>query len=115
MITNAETVDAEYDKMARELSSHYPNIEPFLLAKSAMLRKRYPDERGAQHFWIDVYYREGIDVGQKSARLWREAGVPPSYHGHFHFALDVQTDLDTVLAISSDRDIKSITGDVFPQ
>ena len=115
MITNPEVVDMEYEKMARQIQSHYPNIEPFLLAKSAMLRKRYPNEKKGQHFWLELHYKKDIDPGQKGSKLLRETGIPAAYHGDSHFALDIQTDLSTVLAISSDPDIVRITGDVFPQ
>ena len=115
MITSGKVVDIEYEKMTQQMSAHFPNIEPFLLAKSAMLRKRDPGDRGRQHFWIDIRYKESVNDDEKGPKLRKEAGIPPAYHGHNHFVLDIQTDLERVLAISADPDIKMISGDVFPQ
>ena len=115
MITSAKVVDAEYEKMALQMTALYPNIDPFLLAKAAMLRKRNPTEKNRQHFWIDIHYNQGVNDNEKGPKLWKEAAIPPAYHGHNHFALDIQTDLEQILAISADRDIKMISGDVFPQ
>jgi hypothetical protein len=112
-MSNAALVDKEYSTIVTGLAAQHRNIEPFMLIKSAMLRQKYPSE-SKQHFWLRLYYKEGIDVDEKSARIFKQVGRLPSYHGHYHFVLDIQANLDTLLSIASDDDIERIAGEVFP-
>jgi hypothetical protein len=112
-MSNAALVDKEYNTIATELAAQHRNIEPFLLIKSAMLRQKYPSE-SKQHFWLELFYREGVDVEAKKAGILNQVGRLPAYHGHYHFVLDIQATLDTLLSIASDDDIERISGDVFP-
>jgi len=114
MMSNAGLVDVEYDNIVREMASQHRNIEPYLLIKSAMLRKKYPSEIGHQHFWLELFYREGVDPTEKTNKVFTEVGRLPSYHGHGHFLLDIQADLETLLMIASDSDIERISGEVYP-
>ena len=113
VMSNATLVDKEYSTIVTELVAQHPNIEPFLLIKSAMLRQKYPSEN-KQHFWLELHYREGINVDAKSANIFKQVGRLPLYHGHYHFVLDIQVNLDTLLSIASDGDIEWIAGEVFP-
>ena len=110
---SAELVDKEYDSIVAELATKYHNIDPFLLIKSAMLRRKYPSE-DKQHFWLDLYYTEEADSDEKSAKILREIGKIPAYHGHNHFVIDLQRNLNTVLSIASDPELRRVTGDVVP-
>ncbi len=112
-MSTAALVDKEYSTMVTDLEAQYRNIEPFLLIKSAMLRQKYPSEN-KQHFWLGLYYKEGVNIDEKSARIFKQVGRLPSYHGHYHFVLDIQATLDTLLSIASDDDIEKVAGDVFP-
>ncbi|AIC16769.1 hypothetical protein NVIE_2557 [Nitrososphaera viennensis EN76] len=38
----------------------------------------------------------------------------PNNHGHGHYQIDLQSDLETVMAIAADRDIKWLGGEVYP-
>lgn len=114
MMSASESVDVEYEKVVQEMRSQHRNIEPFLLIKSAMLRKKYPLE-DKQHFWLELFYRPGIDVTEKQEKIMREVGRLPGYHGHYHFLLDISADLDTLFMIASDNDLERIAGEVFPQ
>jgi hypothetical protein len=78
-----------------------------------MLRQKYPSE-SKQHFWLELFYREGIDVEAKKAGIFKQVGRLPAYHGHYHFLLDIHATLDTLLSIASDADIERISGDVYP-
>ena len=110
---SAELVDSEYGKIVQDLQSAQQNIEPFLLIKSAMLRKKYPLEKN-QHFWLDLYYKRGVDPDAKAEKLFHKVGRLAAYHGHGHFLLDLQGGLDTLLEIASDGDLERVTGEVFP-
>jgi hypothetical protein len=112
-MSSAELVDKEYSSVVADLAAQYRNIEPFLLIKSAMLRQKYPSEN-KQHFWLELYYGEGVDVNAKGEGIFRQVGRLPAYHGHYHFVLDIQANLDTLLSIASDDDIERIAGEVFP-
>jgi hypothetical protein len=112
-MSNAALVDKEYKTIATDLAAQHKNIEPFLLIKSAMLRQKYPSEN-KQHFWLELFYREGVDVDVKKASIFKQVGRLPLYHGHYHFVLDIQASLDTLLSIASDGDIERISGEVFP-
>lgn len=112
-MSNAALVDREYSTIVTDLTAQHRNIEPFLLIKSAMLRQKYPSEN-KQHFWLELYYKEGVNIDAKSASIFRQVGRLPLYHGHNHFVLDIQANLDTLLSIASDDDIERIAGEVFP-
>lgn len=112
-MSNAALVDKEYSTIVTDLAARYRNVDPFLLIKSAMFRQKYPSEN-KQHFWLELHYREGVDVDAKSASIFRQVGRLPLYHGRYHFVLDIPADLDTLLSIASDDDIEWIAGDVFP-
>lgn len=112
-MSSAALVDKEYSTIVTDLAAQHRNIEPFLLIKSAMLRQKSPSEN-KQHFWLELHYREGVDVDAKSASIFRQVGRLPLYHGHYHFVLDIQAGLDILLSIASDDDIERIAGDVFP-
>ncbi len=113
VMSNVELVDKGYNTLIADLAAQYRKIEPFLLIKSAMLRRKYPSEN-KQHFWLELYYKEGVDTNEKSAHIFEQVGRLPSYHGHYHFVLDIQAKLDTLLSIASDKDIERIAGDVYP-
>lgn len=112
-MSNAQLIDKEYNNIVTELSSQYENIDPFLLIKSAMLRRKYPSEN-KQHFWFELQFRDGTDLDSKSAHIFRQVGKLPAYHGHNHFVLDIPANLDTLLSIASDSDLEYVSGEVFP-
>ncbi len=112
-MSTAALVDKEYRTIVNDLKTHCGNIEPFLLIRAAMLRQKYPSEH-KQHYWLELHYREDVDVEAKSASIFHQVGKLPSYHGHYHFALNLQAGLDTLLSIAADDDIELITGDAFP-
>jgi len=112
-MSSAALVDKEYSTIVTDLAAQHRNIEPFLLIKSAMLRQKYPSEN-KQHFWLELHYREGVDVDAKSASIFRQVGRLPLYHGRYHFVLDIPAGPDTLLSIASDDDIEWIAGDLFP-
>lgn len=112
-MATAELVDREYNAITSGFATQYRNVDPFLLIKSAMLRKKYASEH-KQHFWLELQYKEGVDVVEKSSRIYGIIGRFPSHHGYGHFLLDMQSNLETLLAIASDEDIVRITGDVVP-
>ncbi len=113
IMSNAQLIDDEYNSIVTELSGQYENIDPFLLIKSAMLRRKYPAEN-KQHFWFELQYRDGINTDLKSAHIFNQVGKLPAYHGHNHFVLDIPANLDTLLSIASDGDIEYVSGEVFP-
>lgn len=96
-----------------DLNSEYKNIDPFLLIKSAMLARKYPTEK-KQHFWLELQYKENTNTDEKSAMIFSQVGRFPLYHGHFHFVIDFDATLDTLLALSDDSDLVRVSGDVFP-
>jgi hypothetical protein len=112
-MSNSALVDKEYSSIVTDLTAQHRNIEPFLLIKSAMLRQKYPSEN-KQHFWLELFYSEGVDVDTKRAGIFKQVGKLPAYHGQYHFVLDIQATLDTLLSIASDDDAERISGDVFP-
>lgn len=112
-MSTAALVDKEYRTIVNDLKTQCGNIEPFLLIRAAMLRQKYPSEY-KQHYWLELHYKDGVDAEEKSATIFRQVGKLPSYHGHYHFALNLQAGLDTLLSIAADDDIELITGDVFP-
>jgi hypothetical protein len=109
----ATLVDREYETIVDGLNRTYRNVDPYLLIKSAMLRKKYPGER-KQHFWLDIYYKEDANHSNKGTLIFSKVGRLLSYHGHNHYTIDIQASLDTVLSLASDTDIERIDGEVFP-
>jgi hypothetical protein len=107
------TVDKLYDGIVAELKATYKNMEPFLLIKSSMLKRKYPTET-KQKFWLDIYYKAGTDIKGKSEGVYNKVGKLLSYHGHNQFVLDIQADLETVLQLAQDPDIERIEGEVYP-
>lgn len=106
-------VDREYETIVEGLHRTYRNVDPYLLIKSAMLRKKYPNE-SKQHFWLDIYYKEGINHSNKGTLILSKVGRMLSYKGHNHYTIDIQAKLDTILLLASDTDIERIDGEVFP-
>ncbi|HEX2556966.1 MAG TPA: hypothetical protein VHK86_01470 [Nitrososphaera sp.] len=113
MSSAATLVDKEYESIVGNLASQHPILDPYLLIKSAMLRKKYPLE-SKQHFWLDLYCKEGAKTSEVGARIFSKVGRFPSYHGHNHFVLDIEAGLDTLLEIASNSDIDRIEGTVYP-
>lgn len=113
MSSAATLVDKEYESIASNLASQHPVLDPYLLIKSAMLRKKYPLE-SKQHFWLDLYCKDGAKTSEVGNRIFGKVGRFPSYHGHNHFVLDIEAGLDALLAIASSSDIVHIGGDVYP-
>lgn len=111
----AKLVDKEYATIFDGLNNTYYNIDPYLLIKSAMLRRKYPNEN-KQHFWLDIYYKEGDNnnTDNKGMKMYSKTGRIPSHVTHNHYVLDIQANLDKVLSLASDSDIERIEGEVFP-
>jgi hypothetical protein len=109
----SEIVDRDYHAMVSNLRTEYQNIDPYLLVKSAMLRKKYPKE-SKQMFWLDIHFKEHIDEQSKSHSIYQQVGRLPTNHGHGHFVIDLQADLDTILLLGKDPDVERIVGEVYP-
>ncbi|HEX2614335.1 MAG TPA: hypothetical protein VHL10_02500, partial [Nitrososphaera sp.] len=69
MSSAATLVDKEYESIVGNLASQHPILDPYLLIKSAMLRKKYPLE-SKQHFWLDLYCKEGAKTSEVGARIF---------------------------------------------
>lgn len=110
---SAEEVKREFDALVSTLISRHPNIEPFLLVKSAMLTSKYPQEK-EQTFWLEVYLKEGVDPDKKRDEIYSEIGIFGTGLGHNHFKVSLQSSLDTVLKLANDKDVAKIEGEVFP-
>lgn len=110
---STSTVMPYYDTMVDSLKEKFGNVEPFLLIKSSMLARKYPTER-SQKFYLELFYRQGMDGGEKARQIYELVGKLPSSHGDGHFQIDLQIDIDTVLVIANDRDLEWIGGEVYP-
>jgi hypothetical protein len=99
--------------MVASLEEKQGNVDPFLIIKSSMLSRKYPNERH-QKFFLELFYQKNVDEEEKSRQIYRLVRKLPSNHGHGHYQIDLQTDLETVLAIAADRDIEWISGEVYP-
>lgn len=106
-------IASDYDNVVTVLGLRYRNIDPFLLLKSSMLARKYPGEVD-QRFWLRMQYRQGVNEEELSRRLQSMLDKIPSGHGHGHYELVLQTNLDTVLAIAGQPGIEWIGGEVFP-
>jgi len=109
----ANTIRRDYDGLVAALSGRHPNIDPFLLIKSAMLSRKYPEEK-EQRFWIEVYLKEGVDADKKRDEIYTEIGIFGTGLGHNHFQVTLQASLDTILTLADDKDVAKIEGEVFP-
>lgn len=78
-----------------------------------MLSRKYPNERH-QKFFLELFYRKDINDEEKARQIYHLVRKLPSNHGHGHYQIDLQTDLDTVFAIAADRDIERVGGEVYP-
>ena len=110
---STSTVMTYYDNMIDSLKEKFGNVEPFLIVKSSMLAKKYPDER-SQKFYLELFYRQGRDGSEKARQIYELVGKLPSNHGSGHYQIDLQTDIDTVLRIAGDRDLEWVGGEVYP-
>ncbi|UVS68677.1 hypothetical protein [Nitrososphaera viennensis] len=75
--------------------------------------KKIPRER-KQRFFLEIHYIQGINKDGKSKQMHYLVGRFPNNHGHGHYQIDLQSDLETVMAIAADRDIKWLGGEVYP-
>lgn len=103
----------DYDSMVASLKEKHRNIDPFLIIKSSMLLRKYPREQN-QKFFLELFYRQDINQDEKARQIYHLVRKLPSNHGHGHYQIDLQTDLDTVLTIAADRDIEWVGGEVYP-
>jgi hypothetical protein len=110
---SAEEIGREYAALVASLTSRHPNIDPFLLIKSAMLNRKYPEDK-EQRFWLEVYLKEGIDPDKKRDEIYSEIGVFGTGLGHNHFQVSLNAPLDTILRLANDVDVIRIEGEVFP-
>jgi len=110
---SAEEIKSEYDALVSALVSKHPNIDPFVLIKSAMLSRKYPQEE-EQRFWLDVYLKEGVDPNKKRDEIYTEIGIFGTGLGPNHFQVSLQSTLDTILKLADDRDVAKVEGEVFP-
>jgi hypothetical protein len=110
---SAEEISKEYDALVASLTSRHPNIDPFLLIKTAMLSRKYAEDK-EQRFWLEVYLKEGIDPDKKRDEIYNEIGVFGTGLGPNHFQVSLNATLDTILKLGNDKDVTKIEGEVFP-
>ena len=110
---SADLVRKDYNALVAILTGRYPNIDPFLVIKSAMLTRKYPNEK-EQRFWLEVTLKQGVDPDKKRDEIYSEIGIYGTGLGHNHFQVSLQSDLDTILKLANDKDIEKIEGEVFP-
>ena len=109
---STEVVKA-YDDVVARLQGKHQNVDPFLLLKSSMLTRKYPNEK-KQRFWLSIQYQHEADEEAISRRIQHTVGLIPTSHGHGRYEIVLQTGLDTVLAIASLDGVESISGEVYP-
>ncbi|MEM2141516.1 MAG: hypothetical protein QXJ74_02125 [Nitrososphaera sp.] len=102
-----------YDEVVAQLQERHRNVDPFLLLKSSMLTRKYPQEK-KQRFWLSVQYQHDASEEEVSRRIQHMVGLIPVSHGHGRYEIVLQTGLDTVLAMASLDGIDTVAGEVYP-
>lgn len=103
----------DYDSVVTTLKQKHKNIDPFLLLKSSMLMRKYPNE-SIQRFWLEFSFKHEENEDQEVGRLQNYLGKMIASHGHGHYEVVLQTDLETVVSIARQHDIEWLGGEVYP-
>lgn len=103
----------DYDGVVALLKQKHRNVDPFLMLKSSMLTRKYPGE-DKQRFWLDMYVKHGANEESLSREIQSMVDKIPSNHGHGHYEIVLQTDLDTVLTLARHPEIEWVGGEVYP-
>jgi hypothetical protein len=106
-------ISRDYDEVVALLGKRHANVDPFLILKSSWLGRKNPAEK-VQRFWLDIHYMPDVDEEYVTRTIQSMVDKMPTSHGHRHYDLVLQTDLDTVLAIARQQGIEWVGGEVYP-
>ena len=107
-ISISQIVEKEYDNFLQEIGSKLSKIDANLAMQVMYYERKFPEVEPSVH--LKIHYKERTDVGKKRNQLYSKYGYLISLEGESGLKVAGLMDIKRIHEISTDPDIKAITG-----